>query len=197
MLNDMVSDAARPFYRLGSKIFLGPVPREDFSRFLKEKFLESGFPVEDGAIVHLLDLAEDVPYNVQMLAHGCWSRLRDDGAAHAHPLSESFVDETLATLVRQQDPFFTQLWTMLTPIQQRTLLAVVEQRGVNLQSTRTSQAVGRGPGTIRKSLHSMIDDGILREDQTLNSTRLRFEDPFFAQWILLTVMPANGMRMSR
>ncbi len=197
MLNDMVTDAARPFYRLGSKVFLGPIPREDFSRFLEEKFVESGFSVEGGAIVRLLDLAEDVPYNVQMLAHGCWSRLRDGATAKTRCLNAPFVEETLSTLVRQQDPFFTQLWTMLTPIQQRTLLAVVEQRGVNLQSTKTSQAVGRGPGTIRKSIHSMMENGILREDRMLNSTRLRFEDPFFARWIVLTVMAANGMRMSR
>jgi hypothetical protein len=194
ILNDMVTDAARPFYRLGSKLFLGPIPRKDFSRFLKEKFRASGFAIVGDAIARLLDLAEDVPYNVQMLAHGCWSRLRD---RRAEALTESFVEETLALLVRQQDPFFTQLWTTLTPIQQRVLLAVVEQRGVNLQSTKTSQALGRGPGTIRKSLHSMIDSGILREDQQMRATRLRFEDPFFAQWIVLTVMAANGMRVAR
>jgi len=197
LLNDMVTDAARPFYRLGSKIFLGVIPRQDFSRFLKAKFIESGFCVEDAAIVRLLDLAEDVPYNVQMLAHACWSRLRDDGTAHAPCLDKSLVDATLTNLVRQQDPFFTQLWTTLTSIQQRTLLAVVEQRGVNLQSTRTSQAIGRGPGTIRKSLLSMIASGILREDSQMNSTRMLFEDPFFAHWILLTVMAANGMRVLR
>jgi len=194
MLNDMVTDAARPFYRLGGKLFLGPVPREEFGRFLRESFQEGGFQVEGEAIGLILDLAEDVPYNVQMLAHGCWSRLKD-GAAPA--LTPAFVQETLAYLVRQQDPFFTQLWTTMTPIQQRTLLAVVEQRGVNLQSNKTAQAVGRGPGTIRKSLHSMIESGILREDLDPRATRMRFEDPFFAQWIVLTVMVANGFRAMR
>jgi len=194
MLNDMVTDAARPFYRLGSKLFLGAIPRGEFTRFLREKFEESGFQVNGEAIGRVLDLAEDVPYNVQMLAHGCWSRLRDGRPA---ALTAAFVEETAAYLVRQQDPFFTHLWTGLTPIQQRTLLAVVEQRGVNLQSTKTSQAVGRGPGTIRKSLYSMVDSGILREDRQVDAARMRFEDPFFAQWIVLTVMAANGMRVAR
>jgi hypothetical protein len=186
LLSDMVTDAARPFYRLGSKIFLGPVPRPDFSRFLKKKFLDGGFSVADEAIASLLDLAEDVPYNVQMLAHSCWSRLRDGGAARS--LSKSTIEETLARLVRQQDPFYTQMWTSLTPIQQQTLLAVVEQGGVNLQSTRTDQSIGRGPGTIRKSLQSMTETGILREERTLRSSRVRFEDPFFARWIRMTAM---------
>jgi len=191
ILNDMVTDAARPFYRLGSKIFLGPVPREDFSRFLKERFAGSGFPVEYQAVDRLLDAAEDVPYNVQMLAHSCWSRLRDGAAASLTP---RFVDDTLANLVRQHEPFFTQLWTMLTPIQQQTLMAVEAQGGVNLQSTKTAQSIGRGPGTIRKSLQSMMATGILREEQPVKSGRMRFEDPFFAHWIRMTAMPAIGLR---
>ena len=188
LLSDMVTDAARPFYRLGSKIFLGPIPRQDFSRFLKKKFFDGGFSVADDAIPSLLDMAEDVPYNVQMLAHGCWSRLRDDGAAADHSLTRLVVRETLTRLVRQHDPFYMQLWTALTPIQQQTLLAVVEQEGFNLQSTRTSQSIGRGPATIRKSLQSMVDSGILREDRTIKSIRMIFEDPFFAQWIRMTAL---------
>ena len=194
ILNDMVTDAARPFYRLGDKLFIGPVPRKDFARFLKKGFARGGFPVEEDAIVRLLDLAEDVPYNVQMLAHSCWSRLRTEGPARGNTLTGSLVEATLAGLVRQHDPFYTHLWTMLTPIQQRTLMAVVQQEGINLQSTRTVRDVGRGPGTIRKSLHSMIDTGILREAREMNSNRLRFEDPFFASWLWMTVMAASGMR---
>ncbi|MGH9599408.1 MAG: AAA family ATPase [Terracidiphilus sp.] len=190
MLNDMVTSADRPFYRLGTKIFLGPIPRKDFGGFLRKKFLESGFSVEEQAIGAILDLAEDVPYNVQMLAHSCWSRLRDSAAAAAPSLTVLLVQETLARLVRQHDPFFVQLWTALTSIQQQTLLAVVVQQGVNLQSIRTAQAIGRGPATIRKSLQSMIATGILREDPSMKSRRMRFEDPFFALWIRMTIMRA-------
>lgn len=186
LLNDMVTNAARPFYRLGSKIFLGPVPRKDFSRFLMRKFLDGGFSVSGEAVAALLDLAEDVPYNVQMLAHSCWSRLRDESANRT--LSKAMIEETLARLVRQHDPFYTQIWTSLTSIQQQTLLAVVEQGGMNLLSTRTSQAIGRGPATIRKSLQSMTDSGILREEQSVRANRVRFEDPFFARWIRMTAM---------
>jgi energy-coupling factor transporter ATP-binding protein EcfA2 len=196
MLNDMVTDAARPFYRLGSKLFLGPVPRKDFARFLKRGFTKSGFSIDDEAVGRLLDLCEDVPYNVQMLAHSCWARLKAAGSNGTPMVTESMVEETLSRVVRQHDPFYTHLWTALTSIQQRTLLAVVEQRGVNLQSNETAKFVGHGPGTIRKSLHSMIESGILREDQTMNSTRVCFEDPFFARWLGMTAMPASGMRYS-
>lgn len=186
MLNDMVTDATRPFYRLGTQLFLGPVPRGDFYTFIQNGFSEGGFSVEPGAIEHLLDLAEDVPYNVQWLAHNCWSQLRDNPSTEAPLLTSAFVRETLTCVVRQQDPFYIQLWTGLTAIQQKTLMAVVQQQGVNLQSNRTAQLVAKGAGTIRKSLLSMIDSGLLREEQSMRSTRIRFEDPFFGRWIQLT-----------
>jgi hypothetical protein len=189
MLNDMVTDSTRPFYRLGSQLFLGPVPRVDFVAFLRKGFREGGFSLEPGAVEHLLDLAEDVPYNVQWLAHNCWSQLRDNRPTEVSILTSAFVDETLTYVVRQQDPFYTQLWTGLTAIQQKTLMAVVQQRGVNLQSNRTSQLVAKSAGTIRKSLLSMIDTGILREEQSIKATRIRFEDPFFGRWIQLTTNP--------
>lgn len=189
MLNDMVTDSTRPFYRLGDQLFLGPVPRVDFSAFLQKSFQKSGFPSEKNAIEHLLDVAEDVPYNVQMLAHNCWSQLRDSRPAEGNSLTVAVVNETLTCLVGQHDPFYTQLWTALTAIQQKTLMAVVQQHGVNLQSNRTSQLIAKSAGTIRKSLLSMIDMGLLREEQSMKATRLRFEDPFFGRWIQLTTNP--------
>ena len=134
MLSAMTMDASRPFYRLGSVRFLGPVPRPDFEGFLGAKFAESRFKVQSPAAISLiLDLAEEVPYNVQMLAHSCWAQLRDRVSTKPAVLTEAAVRQALELFVRQYDPFYTQLWTALTSIQQRTLLAVIQQRGVKLQ----------------------------------------------------------------
>jgi uncharacterized protein len=74
MLRAMTMDASRPFYRLGTVRFLGPVPKPDSEAFLGTKFTESGFKVQNpSAISLILYLVEDVPYNVQMLAHSCWT----------------------------------------------------------------------------------------------------------------------------
>ena len=186
MLSAMTMDASRPFYRLGTVRFLGPVPRPDFEAFLGTKFTESGFKVQNpSAISLILDLAEDVPYNVQMLAHSCWDQLRDRVSVKSAVLTEVVVRQALELLVRQYDPFYTQLWTALTSIQQRTLLAVVQQRGVKLQSMKVVRSLGKGPSTVRRSLGALIDRNILREEESGNGIRMRFEDPFFAQWIRL------------
>jgi hypothetical protein len=47
MLSAMTMDASRPFYRLGTVRFLGPVPKPDFEAFLGTKLTESGFKVKN------------------------------------------------------------------------------------------------------------------------------------------------------
>ncbi len=104
LLTAMTMDAARPFYRLGHLRFVGAVPRSEFSDFLRTKFTESKFTIENSAVIDsILDLAEEVPYNVQMLAHACWEDLR--GTAPKRSLSEAMVRQSLERLVRQYDPF--------------------------------------------------------------------------------------------
>jgi hypothetical protein len=93
------------------------------------------------------------------------------------------VEESLDRAVRQYDPFYTQLWNSLTTIQQKTLVAVVTERGTNLQSMKVARAVGTGPSTVRRSLEALITRDVLRQEERLGSVRIRFEDPFFAQWV--------------
>jgi len=186
LLTSMTTDAARPFYRLGASRFIGPVPRNDFITFLRKKFVDSRFGVEDsGALNPILDLAEEVPYNVQMLAHACWEDLRAKAKREQPALDDSVVQGALERLVRQYDPFYTQLWNGLTAIQQKTLILVIMEGGTGLQSMKVVRALGKGPSTVRRSLGALMDRGILREEERGGAIRMRFEDPFFAQWIAM------------
>jgi hypothetical protein len=186
MLHDMLMDPTRPFYRLGVNLFLGPVPRQDFETFLRKEFTKSGFEVEESAINLIMELAEDVPFNVQMLAHQCWTALRERSGPKQPTLSDAVVLASLGIVVRQQDPFYAQLWNSLTTNQQRTLMAVVAEKGTSMQSLRVVQSIGKSSGTVRQALIAMLTMSILREDQTAGQNYYRFEDPFFGAWIRLT-----------
>jgi hypothetical protein len=184
----MVMDGSRPFYRLGTNLFLGPVPREDFSKFLKDGFVSAGFSVEEGVIKHILDVSDDVPYNVQWLANHCWTMLHENGGPGITSLTTTLVDESLSVLVRQQDPFYAGMWGKLTAIQQRTLIAVATESGTNLLSLRVLNTVGKGAGSVRKALTGMMDMTILREERSERRMIYRFEDPFFGRWVEMAIL---------
>ena len=197
MLTAMTMDAARPFYRLGTVRFIGPIPAGDFKAFLRLSFEESGFRVEDeAAIQKILDLAEEVPYNVQMLAHTCWDQLRTRPKQSA-VLTSLLVEEATALIVRQYDPFYTQVWSSLTTVQQKTLLAVIQEGGTRLQSHKVTLSVGKGASTIQRALEGLTDKEILREEEHEGGVRMRFEDPFFAQWIWAFPARLTGLVLSR
>ncbi|MEM6647261.1 MAG: ATP-binding protein, partial [Bacteroidota bacterium] len=72
MLTEMTGDERRPFYRLGERRFIGAIPRSDFRPFLVAGFAQGQLTLNSSGVEAILDLAEDVPYNVQRLAHACW-----------------------------------------------------------------------------------------------------------------------------
>jgi len=55
---------------------LGSIPREDFIAFLRKGLQSTGATTAENALLHILDLSEDVPFNVQQLASQCWAQLR-------------------------------------------------------------------------------------------------------------------------
>ena len=187
MLTQMTGDEGRPFYRLGARLFVGPVPRGDFRPFLRAGFEAAGLAVGDGAVEAVLDLAEDVPYNVQRLAHDCWAeaRARADGDGDAVPLTADDVRSVLDRVVRRDDPFYTQAWTGLTAAQQKGLLALVAHGGTGLYGRAVLSAYGLPMSTMRTSVRALVDGGVAREEQEGGRIRYALEDPFFAAWLRL------------
>ena len=187
MLTAMTLDPARPFYRLGAARFIGTVPRADFTKFLRDSFTRTGFGIDvaPDPLELILELAEEVPYNVQHLAHQGWNHLRSQSGAGPIVLTATTVREALEFIVRSLDPLYTQLWKDLTTIQQKTLLAVIQEEGRGLLATKVTHGMGSGASTIKRALTALLDRDILREDEQIGAIRYRFEDPFFAQWLRL------------
>jgi hypothetical protein len=182
LLTDMTSNHARPFYRMGSSLFLGPVPRAAFTPFLLEGFSKREFKVAAGAVERILDLAEDVPYSVQRLAHRCWDLLAGSPSAQ-HTLTPSFVERTLERIALEDDPAYTQLWMSLTAVKKKALNAVVGKSGRQLLSKTVTDEYGLPVSSMQKALKALNELGIIREEQILGTVRWRLDDPFFATWL--------------
>lgn len=186
-LADMTGDPSRPFYRLGERRFIGPIPRDDFRPFLGAGFANAGLEAGDAGIEAILEAAEDVPYNVQRLASACWNALRDrEGLV----LTPEVVAEVLERTVRQDDPFYTQTWNTLNATQQKALLAVYRYGGGGLFSKKALATADLAIGTMQHALAALEKGGILRTEEDAGTNRYVFEDPFFAAWIRL-VLPRS------
>jgi hypothetical protein len=182
MMSEMITHPARPFYNPGGRRFLGPVPRADFLVFLRRGFGQGGISVTAESLSLIPELAEDVPWNIQRLAHACWDRLTGIEGAE---LTTAAVRQALERLLREDDAFYTQLWNQLTPVQQRALAAALQEGGKELQGRKVVRKYGLSASTMSRALASLQAREILRPEERLGSVRLRLVDPFFGAWMKL------------
>lgn len=180
LLARMTNDPSRAFWKLGERYFLGPIPRDAFRLALRRGFTDAGYTVEVAALDHVLDRAEDIPYNVQRLASACWEAVR---VAVRPTLTVSLVDETLVRIVQQENPAYMQLWQSLTKAQKKALKAVIAREGRELLGREALESSGLAASSMQRALEALDDRGVIREEEERTRARYRLEDPFFAAWI--------------
>ena len=182
LLADMTGDPHRAFYNLGARLFLGPVPRDEFATFLSDGFIAAGFRCAEGAVDRILNVAEEVPYSVQRLAHECWeqTRVSDDLT-----ITSDRVDVAVARVVRQEDPAYTQIWNSLAVQQKRALNAVVLPEGRSLMSAGVSQRFKVPTPSMQRALEALEQKGVVRQEESLGAVRYRLQDPLLGHWMRL------------
>jgi hypothetical protein len=153
----------RPFYKAGPVMRLQKIPARIFADWLELRFRRSGIKPEADLGHAIVDLAGNLPYDVQRLAHETWDDVRTSGR-RAVKLED--LHTTLARLLAEQDTVFEAIWQRLTLAQRGVLRAVVLQGGRELLSagTRLRHRLG-SPSTIQTSLSALMkQDLIHRED---------------------------------
>lgn len=186
LISDMTANPRRPFYKLGEIRVVGALPRAEFAEFLAEGFRAGGIRVGDGAVDAILDLSEEVPYNVQLLAHECWEQAR---SGTRRMLTAEEVREARDVVALRNDPIYSQLWVSLPSPQQKALVALLREApmGRGLTSKEVTRRYEIGVSTMQKSLRALEQKGIVREEQARGEGRLRLEDPLFGAWVQLVV----------
>jgi hypothetical protein len=153
----------RPFYKAGPVMRLAKIPPDEFAEAIDERFAKSGIRPDEGLGAAVVDLAGNLPYDVQRLAHETWDQVRAAGKRRA---SVDDLHSALTRLLAEQDMMFEALWQRLTLAQRSALRAVVLEEGLELLSAdvRTRHRLG-GPSTVQAALLALVrDDVVCRED---------------------------------
>lgn len=167
----------RPFYKAGPVMRLDKIPADEFISFIDEKFSRSGLRPEPGLGAAIVELAGNLPYDVQRLAHETWDEVRA-GSRRRATLDD--LHQALTRLLSEQQTIFEALWQRLTLGQRAVLRAVVIGGGLGVLSadTRSRYRLG-GPSSVQASLVALLRaDVIAREDE-----RYVVTDSLLREWI--------------
>ncbi len=167
----------RPFYKAGPVMRLQKIPAEVFAEFIESRFTKSGYRPEAGLGAAVVDLAGNLPYDVQRLAHETWDDVRASGGRRA---GLEQLHDTLVRLLAEQDPMFEAIWQRLTLAQRAVLRAVVLQSGRELLSaeTRLRHRLG-GASSIQTSLGALVKQDLLIKE----GPRYVVVDSLLREWI--------------
>ena len=167
----------RPFYKAGPVMRLQKISATIFGDFIERRFTKSGMKPEAGLAEAIVDLAGNLPYDVQRLAHETWDDVPARGGRKA---TLEDLHGTLARLMSEQETLFEAVWQRLTLQQRATLRAVVLQAGRELHSAdaRSRHRLG-GPSSIQTSLAALTKQDVLLKE----GSRYVVVDSLLREWV--------------
>ena len=167
----------RPFYKAGPVMRLDRIPPDLFASFIESRFSKTGIKPETGLGGSIVELAGNMPYNVQRLAHESWDDARARGKRR---IGVEDLHLTLHRLLAEQETMFEAVWQRLTLAQRATLRAVVLGEGREILSTevRDRYRLG-GASSVQTALQALVrEDLIAREGD-----RYLVIDSLLREWI--------------
>lgn len=167
----------RPFYKAGPVIRLDKIPPEEFALFIDSRFARSGLKPESGLGAAIVEVAGNLPYDVQRLAHETWDEVRAAGRRRA---TLDDLHQALRRLLTEQQVMFEALWQRLTLPQRGVLRAVVIEEGRELLSAdvRERHRLG-GASSVQYALASLVRDDLVARD----ADRYAVVDSLMREWI--------------
>ena len=167
----------RPFYKAGPVIRLEKIPADEFAAAIDARFSRSGIKPETGLGAAIVDLAGNLPYDVQRLAHETWDEVRTGGRRRA---TLDDLHQALRRLLTEQQTMFEAVWQRLTLAQRAVLRAVVLEDGHELLSAdaRTRHRLG-GPSTVQAALAALVRDDLI----TRAGARYAVVDSLLREWV--------------
>jgi hypothetical protein len=168
---------SRPFYKAGPVRRLGRIPADRFAAFHETKFRSTGIKPAAGLGLSIVELAGNLPYDVQRLAHELWDDCRAGGRRSA---GLEDLHATLTRLLGEHQSLFEATWQRLTLAQRAALRAAVLQEGRELLSADTRARYRlSGASTVQASLAALVREDVLARD----GDRYLVVDSLLREWV--------------
>jgi uncharacterized protein len=166
---------SRPFYKAGPVMRLQKIPGERFADFIEARFRATRLRPAPGLGAAIVELAGNLPYDVQRLAHEVW-----DDAQGRKSVGVDELHETLRRLLGEHEAIFEATWQRLTLAQRAALRGAVLEDGRELLSAdaRARYRLG-GASTVQASLTALVREDILARE----GARYAVVDSLFREWV--------------
>lgn len=184
LIQRMISEPGRAFYKLLEVLHLGPMEDEHFARWIDDRMDTSGRPIP-GLGERCLEVAGPRTRDVVQLARACWRAWSGDDHV------EELVDMAFRDVVVEEDPIAHTIWQGLTRHQQDVLRAVAgAQAGLTARETLERFSLPSS-GTVSNTAASLVGAGLVVKVEA--APGYDFESPFLRGWVVTRALPDAGV----
>ena len=178
IMERIFNDANEPFWRSAKSMELGMIPAEPFAAFILDRFQAGGREVDDAVVQEILARTGGHPYATQELCYFLWEQT---------PVGEMATGErlggALAAVLRSEHAHFSLLWEGASAVQRLLLQALAREPGRPFTSDYSDRHSLPATTNVQKALRALVQ----REVVIGASGSYRIVEPFFAEWLQLTL----------
>jgi len=169
MLRQIFEEEEGAFFRSARPIELGHIPRQDFERFIVERFKAAGGSISVGLAKRIVDASRGYPYYAQQIAHELFDKT-------VSPSRSEEVELAIRTAVEHHAPLCQSLWdTIKSHLHRQYLLAVAQEPGAAHGTVFIERYGLKSYSHIQRIEKQLAGRGVIEGGDIV--------DPIFALWL--------------
>lgn len=181
LLGEIFTDQRRPLYNSAMIYTLEKISKDDFSRFLIERFKSVNIEISEDAALALLEITGGHPYYTQVLASELYV-----GCLEEERIKISELKTAQENLVRHNSDAYTNIWEGLSIKQKNILLGLAEVDRVKPFAEGFRQRFDLGsPSSIQAAIAGLDKKEIIEKNGEGFYT---ISDIFFKQWLRIKMV---------
>jgi hypothetical protein len=181
LLAQIFTDAKRPLYNSAKMYTLGKIPKDDFCRFIIQRFRSVNIDISEDVAFALLDITDGHPYYTQLLASELYV-----GCILEKEVEPSNLTLAKENLIKHNSDAYTNIWEGLTIKQKNILLGLAQLHKVKPFSEEFIQRFELGsPSSIQSAISGLDKKEFIERNGEGFYT---ISDVFFKEWLKMKMI---------
>jgi len=174
-MEEVFTDSGSPFFNAAMRLYVGPMERRGFGRFLERKFAAGDRRLKAGVLDAVLEACHDNPGNAQRFCTALW-QVADAG----EEIAEAHMAQAWAMLFATQGDQYEMVLQSLSPQQSQVLRALSRLGGNSNLSKELVEISGVSLlPSVAKALDGLVNKRIVQKV----GTTYRVCDLFLSAWL--------------
>lgn len=175
-MSGIFNDPESAFFKSAVALDVGSLDAEIFTRFLLDKFALGKRKAGKMTMEKIIEVAEDVPGDVQELCCALW-----ETTSYKEVIHEANIAAALELIYAREAKGYEAMLVQLTGHQVRCLVGLARMGGKFVQSSAFVQGVGMSlPTSVTKAVNRLMQLKIIYRYQN----EYKFVNPFFKSWLV-------------